>query len=161
MREIKFRWKDIDWNLVYWCLVRYSDSVSYIASDIIEKPMELVSTDTVWQFTWLLDKNWKEIYTGDIVEFIDWRCSKQQWLYKSSKFDGYVKWFRWVIKWTKHGYFLDKKNKHNDKILEPKKPEREERHNPYIYHNSDIEKKELSVEIIWNIYENPDLLTNK
>lgn len=120
MRPIKFRWKDIDWNWVYWCLVRYSDSVSYITSNIIEKQMELVSTDTVWQFTWLNDNNWKEIYEGDIYH---------QW---DSRILYIVEWLDTGLKgrqnWNKSTAWI-------------------------LYFQSDIE-------IVWNIYENPDLLTN-
>ncbi len=104
MREIKFRWKDIDWNWVYWCLVRYSDSISYITSDIIEKPMELVSTETVWQFTWSIDMNKNDIYEWDIVTW--WKIITWKW------------WAWW-------------------------------------YDNCMWNNK---IQVIWNIYDNPDLI---
>lgn len=114
MREIKFRWRDFDWNWVYWSLVKYSDSISYIASDIIDKPMELVSTETVWQYTWLLDNNWKEIFEGDIVE---WKQA-EWWILESSidtnvyicKIDWFMNWWAcrlndghcWFTLWSSH-----------------------------------------------------------
>lgn len=81
---------------------------------------ERVDPDTVWQFTWLLDKNGKEIYEGDIYHQWDKRI-----LY-------IVEWLDTGLKWRQNG------NKSTAWLS---------------YFNKDIE-------IIWNIYENPDLLTN-
>lgn len=61
-REIKFRYwngKEIEYNLYN----EYGESVS------IDK---WLSSDGMMQYTGLKDKNGKEIYEGDIVEYFDW-----------------------------------------------------------------------------------------
>lgn len=75
----------------------------------------------VMQFTWLLDKNGKEIYEGDIVsvEFSNWNIDK------------------WIIEYESWTYWIN-------------------------YFTNSSEELRLEYEysqIIWNIYENPELLT--
>ena len=55
MREIKFRAKSQDGTWFKWRLL-----------DLID--MQTLATETVGQFTGLLDKSGKEIYEGDIVQ---------------------------------------------------------------------------------------------
>lgn len=75
------------------------------------------------QFTWLLDKNWKEIYEGDIVK----------WLFNEKRNSIYSVYFHQeVLAW-----FLQSETNMN-------------------IHLCDL----LEIEIIWNIYENPELLSN-
>ena len=78
MREITFRWKNIDGEWVYGSLIRYSDDISYIANNILTMPeAELISSDTVWQFTWLLDNNGNKIFEWDIVNW--WKIITWKW----------------------------------------------------------------------------------
>lgn len=77
----------------------------------------------VRQFTWLLDKNWKEIYEGDIVKII----VEKFW-------DGFEEWVS-SVEW-------------NDRYASfGAKPFRIDDESPNV------------IEVIWNIYENPELLT--
>ena len=72
------------------------------------------------QFTWLLDKNGKEIYEGDIYHQWDTRIL-------------YV--VEWMDTWLKGRQIWNRS---------------------YAW----ISYFQPAIEIIWNIYENPDLLTN-
>ncbi|AFQ20028.1 YopX family protein [Bacillus thuringiensis] len=87
MREIKFRAWDKEFKL-------FSDmALNYKIADIN------YYTDYEWmQYTGLKDKNDKEIYEGDIVEY-----------------DG---WF-YIIKWDKEetGFYMHDKNNHEDDHL--------------------------------------------
>lgn len=67
------------------------------------------------QFTWLKDKNWKEIYEGDIVN-LEWVWNETVWFQDWSFMTGYACLM-------------------------------------------DIFTKQI--EVIWNIYENPKLLSNQ
>lgn len=72
------------------------------------------------QFTWLLDKNWKEIYEGDIVSLFPEQEHTSLWTVIIDK--------SWVL--IEADTWLNKRL--------------------YMY----AEK----TEVIWNIYENPELL---
>lgn len=107
-RELKFR----VWNI----------------SDVTGKTMyyNVPSNFSLWngwcimQYTWLKDKNWKEIYEGDIVKW-DWSIVDDIQV-------GVIEFYWWAFRFKPAGLPLE-----------------------YWYYRKECE-------IIWNIYENPELL---
>ncbi len=120
MNEIKFRaW---DWEKkkmwlhkiwIYYLCWKIQVAIDYILwSDFLE----------VMQYTWLKDKNWKEIYEWDIIEY-----EYHNWWYVEVKYQ--------------NGYFYPLVN-----IKE--------------WYNCFDKYIESEFEIIWNIYENKNLIIN-
>lgn len=66
----------INWKFVYW-LLAYTENKRiacwdtwYFISNKAWLPFAYhVRPETVWQYTWLKDKNWVEIYEFDYVEY--------------------------------------------------------------------------------------------
>jgi len=120
MREIKFR-ANIKWaREIYEVQSLYLEDEYVILTvwefnegkTIIKKLSEI----NLMQYTWLKDKNWKEIYEGDIV---------------NNELN--PKWFE--IEWSKYWWFD-------------------------FFCDWRYSQDWKDWEIIWNIYENKDLLNN-
>lgn len=84
---------------------------------------------TPMQFTWLLDKNWKEIYEGDLLDFTFF-------YYWESEVELQKKW---EVRFGQGAFYFSEW----ENVF------------PFIDLNFDTE----DIEVIWNIYENPDLLS--
>lgn len=142
MREIKFR--AIMSGTNNW-IIGYPREVYENGIDSIENNngCEYIRTDTLGQFTGLRDKNWTDIYEGDIVRILytDWssklesdRRTLQQYLIDIATIG--------VIEFNKDRFCVKTKSK---------------KYSDFNY-NSILPGEHGYIEIIGNIYENPELL---
>jgi uncharacterized phage protein (TIGR01671 family) len=133
MREIKFRGR-ISTGLenagqwVYWGIS---------GTDLIDS----IDPETIGQFTDLHDKNGKEIYEGDIV--------RNHWTDCNGKFIGN----KWEVKFGEYddseiewgspgiGFYCENKHGEQQSII-----------------NLPVDRNHITVEVIGNIYDNPELL---
>jgi uncharacterized phage protein (TIGR01671 family) len=113
MREIKFRAWSTEQNKFIWT------EMIYFKTDWTPNIRE---STILMQYTWLIDKNGKEIYEWDILnEYDDENNEYFSWTYQ--------------VKYRDNWFWLDSRDA-----------------NEYWFWDTDC------MEIIWNIYSNPDLL---
>jgi uncharacterized phage protein (TIGR01671 family) len=96
----------------------------------------------VMQYTWLKDKNWKEIYEGDIQKITLW---KYYWIYVVEA----IWWQFWNTLFSickEHNIGIDDDGNYT---FEAEK---------WDCLLRDFVKHWKDCEIIWNIYENPELI---
>ena len=84
------------------------------------------------QYTWLKDMNWKEIFEGDVVELHNWGIRSNE-----------------EIIWISEIYWDTEYNQWDFKMID------------WEYIDDQYGRWRQSPKIIWNIYENPNLLTNE
>ena len=145
-REIKFR-AMYKWEWKYFTIQNLA-LYHLIVEDI------LLDWWKFYQYTWLKDKNWREIYEGDIVEYVidwnieyHWKRARSEILYRNWEWIAShlcsEKWKlpRWYTAWI----INDLRWEYDAKLL------------VFTENYNQIDE----VEIIWNIYENPDLLSNQ
>ena len=141
MREIKFRGKRMDnreWVYGYYVIDPKGRHRIYWQpfDEATSHTYHFVIPATVGQFTGLKDRNGKEIYEGDIVEFIYWPEGINRRHIGIVSLDQYR---NWCLKISE------------EKIKEFK----------YSNGRFHIDNAVLYGEVIGNIHDNPELLTNK
>lgn len=128
MREIKFR---AYWD--YWFKKENKEAVKeMIYNWESSREMEDIWFDwweyyDVMQYTWLKDKNWVEIYEGDIVQYLTGKAIIKFWRWTFECFYNY-QWYYWEDIIIRKPIWID-----------------------IVY---SLER----IEVIGNIYENPELL---
>lgn len=121
-REIKFRAWDKNHNMMIYPMKLYDRmDKSYTNWDIID----MFEDEDIMQYTWLKDKNWLEIYVGDIIKY---KTSKNQFTE-----------VKYIDDWFK--------------ITLYESPTR--RRTSMLSHFL----SQRSYQVVWNIYQNPELLT--
>jgi len=133
MREIIFRiWNTKTNNMLYdsdFIYINSTGEIIYVDWDSNRKKFIMLNNLKLMQFTGLKDKNDKEIYEGDIIDYdIEY----------------------WIIKFNEGAFHLYRIEE-DDKLCADDTPKSI---GIWAMHNSDLE-------VIGNIYENPELLEKK
>lgn len=141
MREYKFRGKRVDnGEWVYGCLC-YIDNEPVIVegsmkwvdgSELYCNTFHFVIPETIGQYTGLKDKNGKEIYKGDIVELVNTYKGMNTKSIVEIDFIDFTFAGKWAEEYSPSGYV----------------------YNPLDSYNFPT----VTIEVIGNIYENPELL---
>jgi len=140
MREIKFRGKRLDngeWVYGYYVYYGFIDNQKhYIVPDYASALYVFeVYPSTVGQFTGLKDKNGKEIYEGDIVELTNTYKGMNTKSIVEIDFIDFTFAGKWAEEYSPLGYM----------------------YNPLGSYNFPI----VTIEVIGNIHDNPELLNEK
>lgn len=132
MREIKFRARDKVKKIMYYNVQDEYDT-NITDYDSFEQVLEYME---VMQYTWLKDKNWVEIYEGDIIETytVKWILSEYDWVVSS---------------------IVERDNEWCDYNLVSELGDPDK----YLVRAFGIKGEDIEYKVIGNIYENPDLLT--
>ena len=135
MREFKFRsWDEPSDEYGNWWMC-YFDRWDFIKGDY----------DVLMQYTWLKDKNGKEIYEGDILKVKNDTYKMFRAVNWNEKTDGIF-----VIVWERSSFM---KRDITDTPMELK-------NDSYLWLINDYDKENtLNCEVIGNVHENPELLT--
>lgn len=131
MREIKFRAWDLKDRKMYYCVSVWDNYCSWDA-DSFKSEDEAI----IMQYAGIRDKNNKEIYEGDIVTLRRIAYPKHPLQHEETE-------KHLLVKWSFDGFVLY-----------------DERGRNIRYHSLRPFRKEaeMSLEVIGNIYENPELL---
>ena len=142
MKEIKFRWKSIStWKIVYWYY--YCNQTEYNHFIRVQKDNHFIDItiipETLWQYTWLLDKNLKEIYSGDVIKIHS--------LEEDDLCNMVVSFCRWQF---------TLQNLYEWWTIEDEHYQIFPQNNPHWLVNMDWTLEDY--EVIWNLFENPELI---
>lgn len=134
MRDIKFRGKRIkDKKWIYGSLAKDNPQDAYYIIDIDEGVGRDVLENTIGQYTGLHDKNGKEIYEGDIVLYEDWEMT-----YEGGGNDSFIN--KGIIEYVEDNCCFNVTERQTIELPD------------VLYKNNE------TLEVIGNIYENPELL---
>ena len=137
MREIKFRGQRVDtgeWVYGYYANYTYQGKNKITGHFVFEYPNKQyeIYTETVGQFTGLYDLNGTEVYEGDIVELTNTYKGMNTKSIVEIDFIDFTFAGKWAEEYSPSGYM----------------------YNPLGSYNFPI----VTIEVIGNIYENPELL---
>lgn len=149
--ENRFKFRAWDWNKIIYNLM-FKNSGGFSTYELLfdeeywDKIIEIITLKNIMQYTWLKDKNWKEIYDGDIISFpyitpfwdID---DNSEWDRKLVEFKNWMYWFANKTRFIPLESYI---NKEDWQYIS-------NAWNKVVY-------KDFIWIIIWNIYENPELL---
>lgn len=158
MREILFRGKDVisgEW--VYGDLAQEKHTDNSIKCAIVQTLSTYeVTPSTVGQYTGLVDKNSKQLFDGDIVRVAEYdNMLMREFTEDGSRFEifdieeakgGLIRSYTTAISWEEGAFVFSSNGEYNDTLL------------TCLFGDMRRSYPIFEIEIVGNIYDNPDLL---